>query len=82
MTSFPMRREKLIKCIEKLLVSDCLRIKNYTSLFSGPYLLCIHPKAVEPLLEELHKGIYGSHIRGRSLNSIGGQTCTKRHKNT
>jgi len=32
------------------------------------YLLCIHPEAVEPLLEELHKGICGSHTRGRSLS--------------
>ena len=28
---------------------------------SGPYLLCIHPEVVEPLLEELHEGICGSH---------------------
>ena len=36
--------------------------------FSGPYLLCIHPEAVELLLEELHEGIYGSHTRGGSLS--------------
>ena len=35
--------------------------------FSGPYLLCIHLKALELLLEELHEGIYGSHTEGRSL---------------
>ncbi|XP_075675130.1 uncharacterized protein LOC142644388 [Castanea sativa] len=29
--------------------------------FSGPYLLCIHPEAVEPLLEKLHERIYGSY---------------------
>ena len=42
--------------------------KLYKRSFSGPYLLCIHPKAVEPLLKELHKGIRGSHIGGRSLS--------------
>ena len=42
--------------------------KLYKRSFSGPYLLCIHPKAVEPLLEELHKRICGSHTRGRSLS--------------
>ena len=41
--------------------------------FSDPYLLCIHLKAVELLLEELHleklhEGICGSHTEGRSLS--------------
>ncbi|XP_075658816.1 uncharacterized protein LOC142628651 [Castanea sativa] len=42
--------------------------KLYKHSFSGPYLLCIHPKGVEPLLEELHKGICGSHMEGKSLS--------------
>jgi len=42
--------------------------KLYKCSFSGPYLLCIHPEAVEPLLEELHEGICGSYIEGRSLS--------------
>ena len=42
--------------------------KLYKRSFSGPYLLCIHPKASELILEELHEGIYGSHIGGRSLS--------------
>ena len=41
--------------------------KLYKRSFSRPYLLCIHPKAVKPLLEEVHEGICGSHTRGRSL---------------
>ncbi|XP_075663287.1 uncharacterized protein LOC142632848 [Castanea sativa] len=41
--------------------------KLYKHSYSGPYLLCVHPEAVEPLLEELHEGICGSHMRGRSL---------------
>ena len=40
--------------------------KLYKRSFSRPYLLCIHPEAVELLLEELHEGICGSHIEGRS----------------
>ena len=36
--------------------------------YSGPYLLCIHPKASKLLLEELHEGICGSHIGERSLS--------------
>ena len=31
--------------------------KLYKHSFSGPYLLCIHPKMTESLLEELHEGI-------------------------
>ena len=41
--------------------------KLYKRSYSGPYLLCVHPEAVEPLLEELHEGICGSHTGGRSL---------------
>ena len=42
--------------------------KLYKRSFSGPYLFCVHPEASELLLEELHEGIYGSHIGGRSLS--------------
>ena len=42
--------------------------KLYKRSFSGPYLLCLHPKASESLLEELHEGVCRSHTRGRSLS--------------
>ena len=42
--------------------------KLYRRSYSGPYLLCVHSETSELLLEELHEGIYGSHIRGRSLS--------------
>ncbi|XP_075636515.1 uncharacterized protein LOC142608708 [Castanea sativa] len=42
--------------------------KLYKRSFSGPYLLCVHLEAMELLLEELHEGICGSHIGGRSLS--------------
>ena len=42
--------------------------KLYKRSFFGPYLLCVHPKISESLLEELHKGICGSHTGGRSLS--------------
>ena len=42
--------------------------KLYKRFFSRLYLLCMHPKAMELLLEELHEGIYGSHIGGISLS--------------
>ena len=42
--------------------------KLYRRSYSGPYLLCVHPKASELLLEELHEGICGSHTEGRSLS--------------
>ena len=37
-------------------------------LFFGPYLLCIHSKAVELLLKELYEGICGSHRGGKFLS--------------
>ena len=39
----------------------------YKRSFSGPYLLCVHPNLVDDLLFEIHEGICGSHIGGRSL---------------
>ena len=42
--------------------------KLYKRFFSGSYLLCVHPETTEPLLEELHEGICGSHTGGRSLS--------------
>ena len=42
--------------------------KLYKRSFSKSYLLCVHPKASELILEELHEGICGSHIGGRSLS--------------
>jgi len=44
--------------------------KLYKCSFSRPYLLCVHPEAIEPLLEELHKGMCGSHTGGRSLSHM------------
>ena len=41
--------------------------KLYQRSYSGTYLLCIHPEESKSLLEELHEGICGSHIGGRSL---------------
>ena len=42
--------------------------KIVQALLFWPYLLCIHPEASELLLKELHEGICGSHIGGRSLS--------------
>ena len=42
--------------------------KLYEHSFSGPYLFCVRPEALESLLEELHEGVCGSHTGGRSLS--------------
>ena len=42
--------------------------KLYKCSFSGPYMLCVHLETSKSLLEELHEGIYGSHIGERSLS--------------
>ncbi|CAL5347547.1 unnamed protein product [Camellia sinensis] len=39
----------------------------YKKSFTGPYLKCVHPSSVEAFLYEIHEGICGSHIGGRSL---------------
>ena len=43
-------------------------IKLYKCSFSGPYLLCVHPEALESLLKKLHEGVCGSHTGGRFLS--------------
>ena len=42
--------------------------KLYKRSFSGPYLLCVHPEAVELIPEELHERICGSYTGGKSLS--------------
>ena len=39
----------------------------YRRSFGGPYLLCLHPGKVDELLVELHEGVCGGHVGGRSL---------------
>ncbi|XP_050280675.1 uncharacterized protein LOC126721668 [Quercus robur] len=41
--------------------------KLYQRSFAGPYLLCLHPEKVSELLTELHEGVCGGHVGGRSL---------------
>ena len=41
--------------------------KLYRRSFGVPYLLCLHPRKVNEVLTELHVGVYGSHVGGRSL---------------
>ena len=42
--------------------------KLYRHSFRGPYLLCLHPSKVTELLAELHEGICGGHLGGKSLS--------------
>ena len=39
----------------------------YKKSFTGPYLKCVHLNSVDAFLYEIHEGICGSYIRGRSL---------------
>ena len=41
--------------------------KLYRRSFGGSYLLCLHPGKVNEVLTELHEGVCGSHVEGRSL---------------
>ena len=41
--------------------------KLYRRSFEGPYLLCVHPEAVDKLLVELHEGVWEPY--GRSVLS-------------
>ena len=41
--------------------------KLYRRSFDRPYLQCLHPNKIEELLAELHDGVCGSQVGGRSL---------------
>ena len=41
--------------------------KLYQRSFGGLYLLCLHLEKVNELLAELHNGVCGSYVEGRSL---------------
>ena len=60
------KAEKIRRNVTRFWLSEDHKL--YKHSYSGPYLLCVHPEASEPLQEELHKGIYGSHTGGRSLS--------------
>ena len=61
--------------------------KLYKCSFLGPYLLCLHPEAVEPLLEELHEGFVEAiqeadpYLTRPSLKDIGGPIYKGKHMN-
>ena len=57
--------------------------KLYKCSFSGPYLLCIHPNAVELLQKNYMKGFVADpYITGPSLRDIGGRMYKRKHKST
>ena len=60
------KAEKVRKKASRFWLSDDRKL--YKRSFSGPYLLCVHPKASKSLLEELHAGVCRSHTGGRSLS--------------
>ena len=51
--------------------------KLYKRSFSRPYLLCVHPEAVELILEELNEGICGSHTGGGGGRSLSHRALTQ-----
>ena len=39
----------------------------YKRSFSKPLLQCVPPDLIQPILIEVHEGIYGGHIGGRTM---------------
>ena len=58
--------EKTCKKVSRYWLSE--EQKLYKCLYSRSYSLCVQPEAIETLLDELHEGVCGSHIGGRSLS--------------
>ena len=58
---------KLRKYEEKLHDIGFLRSRSCINAPTQDCIYCVHLEAIEPLLKELHEGIYGNHIGRRSL---------------
>ena len=61
-----LEAEKIWQKVPRFWLSEDQKL--YKCFFSGPFLLCVHLETSELPLEELHGGICGSHIGGRSLS--------------
>ena len=61
--------EKEVKKIRRIAAQYWLSEDHrlYRRSFERPYLLCLHPSKVDELLTELHEGVCGNHVGGRSL---------------
>ena len=53
-----------IRAARYILIDDVL----YKKSFSLPYLRCLGPEEAQYALREIHEGICGQHIGGRSLS--------------
>jgi len=60
----PADEKKQKKYVRQLLGIGCQLIVSCTK---GLYLQCLYPSKIEELLTELHEGVRGSHVGGRSL---------------
>ena len=60
----PVDEKKQKKYVRQLLSIGYQLIVSYTK---GLYLQCLYPSKIEELLTELHEGVCGSHVGGRSL---------------
>ena len=60
----PIDEKKQKKYVRQLLSIGYQLIVSYTK---GLYLQCLYPSKIEELLTELHEGVCGSHVGGRSL---------------
>lgn len=60
---------KEVDRVHRIAIRFCLSRdqKLYRRSFGELYLLCLHPLKVNDVLTELHEGVCGSHVGGRSL---------------
>ena len=67
MGPFPEDRSKAVKV--KAQVSRYALVNNilYMQSFYGPYQRCVPPDKANRIIEQVHGGIFGTHIGGRSL---------------
>ncbi|GMP48886.1 hypothetical protein CsSME_00016076 [Camellia sinensis var. sinensis] len=56
---------KIRRRLERFWISPSRKL--YRGSYLGPCLLCVHPNQVENVLYEIHNGICGYHVAGRSL---------------
>ena len=66
-STLPKDRRKTVKVKAKAAQYTLINDTLYKRSFSGPYHRCVTPVEAEHIMEQVHKGICGTHIGRQSL---------------
>ena len=65
--ALPRNRAEVVKVKARAAQYSILNEELYRRSFSGPYLRCLSINEAERVMEQVHRGLCGMHIEGRTL---------------